>query len=312
MPIDIAGGIVVHIGAGASAFALALVTGRRHGFGSESMRPHHLPFVLLGAGLLWLGWLGFNAGSELAADGTAGRAWVNTLLSAAAAMLAWMLTERIRDHRATSLGAASGIVAGLVAITPAAGTVLTFGAIIIGGIAGAVCALAVGLKYKFGYDDSLDVVGVHLVGGLIGTVLIGFFATSGLQHSVFPDGALPGLFHGGGLRQLATQILAAILAVVFAFAMTWVIATVLGKLMGWRVSEDQEVSGIDLAQHGETAYESASRSAIGHTASYHMTTVADRLRVAQNAGTDGDVLQPKAFVEHTSLVSTDTKGVNNG
>jgi len=301
MPIDIAGGIVVHIGAGASAFALALVTGRRHGFGTESMRPHHLPFVLLGAGLLWFGWFGFNAGSELAADGTAGRAWVNTLLSASAAMLAWMLTERIRDHRATSLGAASGIVAGLVAITPAAGTVQTFGAIIIGTVAGVLCALAVGLKFKFGYDDSLDVVGVHLVGGLIGTILIGFFATSGLQHSVFPDGAMPGLFHGGGFRQLATQVLAAILAVVFAFAMTWLIATVLGRLMGWRVTEEDEVSGIDLAQHGETAYESAGRSAIAHTASYHLTTVADRLRVSQNAGTAEDVLHPKVLMESTEL-----------
>jgi len=316
MPIDIAGGLVVHIGAGASALALALVTGRRRGFGTESMRPHHLPFVMLGAGLLWFGWFGFNAGSELAADGTAGRAWVNTLLSAAAAMLAWMLVERIRDEHGTSLGAASGIVAGLVAITPAAGTVQTAGAIAIGAIAGVVCALAVGLKYKFGYDDSLDVVGVHLVGGLIGTILIGLFATDGINWSMYPEGALPGLFYGGGLRQLGTQVLAAIIAVVFAFAMTWVIATVLGKLMGWRVAEEEEINGIDLAQHGETAYESTGRSAIAHTSSYHLSTVADRLRAAQNAGTPDDVLHPKVFVEHIPAERVETvgagTGVNNG
>jgi len=307
LPIDIAGGLVVHIGAGASAFALALVTGRRHGFGTESMRPHNLPFVLLGAGMLWFGWFGFNAGSELAADGVSGRAWINTMLSAAAAMLAWMLVERIRDHHGTSLGAASGIVAGLVAITPAAGTVQTFGAIIIGLVAGVLCSLAVGLKYRFSYDDSLDVVGVHLVGGLIGTILIGFFATSGLQHSVFPDGAQPGLFYGGGFRQLAAQVLAAIIAVIFAFGLTWVIATVLGKVMGWRVPEDDEVAGIDLAQHGETAYESNSRSAIAHTASYHMTTVADRIRASANAGSAQDVLHPKVFLEKSEL-----EEVNNG
>jgi len=290
--------------------------GRRRGFGTESMRPHHLPFVMLGAGLLWFGWFGFNAGSELAADGTAGRAWVNTLLSAAAAMLAWMLVERIRDEHGTSLGAASGIVAGLVAITPAAGTVQTAGAIAIGAIAGVVCALAVGLKYKFGYDDSLDVVGVHLVGGLIGTILIGLFATDGINWSMYPEGALPGLFYGGGLRQLGTQVLAAIIAVVFAFAMTWVIATVLGKLMGWRVAEEEEINGIDLAQHGETAYESTGRSAIAHTSSYHLSTVADRLRAAQNAGTPDDVLHPKVFVEHIPAERVETvgagTGVNNG
>jgi ammonium transporter, Amt family len=281
------------------------------------MRPHHLPFVLLGAGLLWFGWFGFNAGSELAADGTAGRAWINTLLSASAAMLAWVLTERLRDGRGTSLGAASGIVAGLVAITPAAGTVQTLGAIAIGTVAGVVCALAVGLKYKFGYDDSLDVVGVHLVGGLIGTILIGLFATDGINWSMYPEGALPGLFHGGGFRQLGTQTLAAIIAVVFAFAMTWIIATVLGKIMGWRVAEEDEVAGIDLAQHGETAYESTGRSAIAHTASYHLTTVADRLRASQNAGTAEDVLHPKVMIDAVpaapeTATRLETTGVSNG
>ena len=167
---------------------LAIVIGKRKGFGTEAMRPHNLPFVMLGAGLLWFGWFGFNAGSELAADGTAGRAWVNTLVATGVAMLAWMVTEKFRDGAATSLGAASGVVAGLVAITPAAGTVDSWGAIVIGLVAGVLCSLAVGLKYKFGYDDSLDVVGVHLVGGLVGTVLIGLFATNGRYDSVLLRG----------------------------------------------------------------------------------------------------------------------------
>jgi Amt family ammonium transporter len=164
-----------------------------------------------------------------------------------------------------------------------------------------LCALAVGLKYKYSYDDSLDVVGVHLVGGLVGTILIGFFATSGLRHSVFPDGALPGLFYGGGFRQLAVQILSSILAVVFCFGMTWLIATILDRVMGWRVAADDEMTGIDLTQHGETAYESTSRSALGHTASFHTTTVADRLRAATNAGTPADVLPQKVVIEEVQL-----------
>jgi len=284
MPIDIAGGIVVHIGAGASALALALVVGRRRGFGSEPMRPHNLPFVLLGAGLLWFGWFGFNAGSELAADGTAGRAWINTLVSACAALLAWLLVERLRDGHATSLGAASGIVAGLVSITPAAGTVQTLGAILIGLVAGVLCSLAVGLKYRYRYDDSLDVVGVHLVGGLIGTLMIGLLATSGLSHSVFPDGALPGLFYGGGVRQFVTQLVSAVIAVVFAFAMTWLIASVLGRLMGWRVPAAHEVTGIDLHEHGERAYEET--GPMLHTARFHTSSAADRLKVMTGLADD--------------------------
>jgi Amt family ammonium transporter len=292
LPIDIAGGLVVHIGAGASAFALALVVGRRRGFGSEPMPPHNLPFVLLGAGLLWLGWFGFNAGSELAADGTSGRAWINTLVAASAAMLAWLFTEKLRDGHPTSLGAASGIVAGLVSVTPAAGTVQTSGAILIGLIAGAVCALAVGLKYRFKYDDSLDVVGVHLVGGLIGTLMIGFLATSGQGHSVFPDGAQPGLFYGGGLTQMWAQTAAAVLAVVFAFGVTWVLATVLGKLMGWRVPTEVEVSGIDLAEHGERAYETT--GSLIHTARFHTSTAADRIKVMTGMNTEFDGHMPNS------------------
>jgi Amt family ammonium transporter len=258
VPIDFAGGTVVHINAGIAGLVLALVLGKRKGFARDPMRPHNLPFVMLGAALLWFGWFGFNAGSEFAADGTAGRAWLNTLVATAVAMLAWLGTEKVRDGHATSLGAASGVVAGLVAITPGAAAVDTFGALAIGVVAGVLCALAVGLKYKFGYDDSLDVVGVHLVGGLTGTVLIGLFAHvgDGVNGTWYPDGALNGLFYGGGLSQLATQVIAALFAVVFSGVLTAVIALALKAAMGLRVSDEAEVSGIDLAVHGETAYES--------------------------------------------------------
>lgn len=253
-PIDFAGGTVVHINAGVAGLALALVIGKRKGFGREPMRPHNLPFVMLGAALLWFGWFGFNAGSEFAADNVSGRAWLNTLLATGVAMLAWLVTEKARDGHATSLGAASGVVAGLVAITPAAAAVDTWGAIAIGVVAGVLCALAVGLKYRYGYDDSLDVVGVHLVGGLVGTILIGLFATDA-NSTWYPDGALNGLFYGGGFTQLATQTIVALVAVVFSFVATLVIALVLRSTIGLRVSDDAEVGGLDLAVHGETAYE---------------------------------------------------------
>ena len=256
-PIDFAGGTVVHIDAGAAGLALALLLGRRRGFGKEPFRPHNLPYVMLGAALLWFGWFGFNAGSEGAADGTAGRAFLNTLVAPAFAMLAWILTERIRDGKPTSLGAASGIVAGLVAITPAAASVDTWGALAIGFIAGVVCALAIGIKYKLGFDDSLDVVGVHLVGGITGTVLIGFFANLTEGTTWAAPGAKNGLFYGGGLTQLATQSIAAGIAVVFSFVATLVIGFAIKKTIGFRVSDAVEVSGIDLAEHGETAYEEA-------------------------------------------------------
>jgi Amt family ammonium transporter len=259
VPIDFAGGTVVHINAGAAGLALALIIGKRKGFGTEAMRPHNLPFVMLGAALLWFGWFGFNAGSEFAADGTAGRAWLNTLVATGVAMLAWMATEKLRDGAPTTLGAASGVVAGLVAITPAAAAVDTYGSIVIGLVAGVLCALAVGLKYKFGYDDSLDVVGVHLVGGLVGTVLIGLFATDNAESFGvwYPEGALNGLFYGGGAVQLVTQIVAALIAVVFSFVVTAIIAYALKAIVGWRISEEAEVSGIDLASHDETAYDSS-------------------------------------------------------
>jgi Amt family ammonium transporter len=257
VPIDFAGGTVVHINAGVAGLVLALVLGIRKGFGKEPMRPHNLPFVMLGAGLLWFGWFGFNAGSEFAADGTAGRAWINTLVATCVAMLAWLATEKIRDGHATSLGAASGVVAGLVAITPAAAAVDTYGAIAIGAIAGVLCAMAVGLKYKFGYDDSLDVVGVHLVGGLTGTILIGLFANvgEGVNGTWYPDGAMNGLFYGGGVTQLATQVIVALFAIVFSGILTLVIALALKATMGLRVTAEDEVGGVDLAIHGETAYE---------------------------------------------------------
>jgi Amt family ammonium transporter len=243
-PIDFAGGTVVHINAGIAAFVLAVLLGKRKGFGTEPLRPHNIPFVMLGAALLWFGWFGFNAGSAGAANATAGLAWMNTTVATCAAMLAWLVTEKIRDGHATSLGAASGVVAGLVAITPAAGALSPVGSVVMGLVAGVLCALAVGLKYKFGYDDSLDVVGVHLVGGLTGTVLIGFLSTT------------TGVFYGGGVKQLVVQILIALVAVVYSGLVTLVIGLILKATLGWRVSEEAEVGGVDLAVHGESAYES--------------------------------------------------------
>ena len=255
--IDFAGGTVVHINAGAAGLALAILLGLRKGFGKEPFKPHNLPFVMLGAALLWFGWFGFNAGSEFGADATAGRAFLNTLVAPALAMLGWLLVEKIRDGKPTSLGAASGIVAGLVAITPAAASVDTWGALAIGFIAGAVCSLAVALKYKFGYDDSLDVVGVHLVGGIIGTVLIGFFANLDEGTTWAIDGAKSGLFYGGGTEQLVSQIIGAGVAVIYSFVVTLLIGLILKYTIGLRVTEEIEVTGIDLAEHGETAYEEA-------------------------------------------------------
>jgi Amt family ammonium transporter len=217
---------------------------------------------MLGAGLLWFGWYGFNAGSATNSGGIAGSTFVTTTVATAAAMLAWLLTEKIRDGHPTTLGAASGIVAGLVVITPSCSSVNVLGALAIGAIGGCLCALAVGLKFKFGFDDSLDVVGVHLVGGLVGTVLLGFFATGGEDAVAsfgtwYPEGALNGLFYGGGVTQLITQIVAALVAVVFSAVVTAIIAFALKFTLGWRISEEAEVSGIDLAVHGETAYENS-------------------------------------------------------
>jgi Amt family ammonium transporter len=247
---DFAGGTAVHINAGAAALALAIVVGKRRGWPREPMKPHNLPFVMLGAALLWFGWFGFNAGSALAANGLAGVAFINTFSATAAAIIGWLIIERLRDGHATSLGAASGVVAGLVAITPACAFVDTWGALLIGVLAGALCALAVGLKYRFGYDDSLDVVGVHLVGGLWGTLAIGLFQTTYVN-----DTGVNGLFYGGGVSQLGKQALGALAVLAYSFVVTAIIAYVIKVTMGLRVSDEEEVTGIDEAEHAESAYE---------------------------------------------------------
>ncbi|MCB0911721.1 MAG: ammonium transporter [Propionibacteriaceae bacterium] len=254
--LDFAGGTAIHINAGTAALVLALVLGPRIGFGTKPMRPHNMTLVMLGAGLLWFGWFGFNAGSAVAANGLASLAWVNTLAATAAAMLGWLVVEKFRDGHPTSLGAASGVVAGLVAITPAAGSVDPLGAIAIGVLAGIACAYAVGLKYKFGYDDSLDVVGVHLVGGLVGTLLIGFFATPLAGMSVEGGEASPaGLFYGGGLEQLGKQAIGAFGVMAYSAVVTYLIALLIKYTIGWRVTSTDELSGIDLAEHSEAGYD---------------------------------------------------------
>ncbi|PKH42856.1 ammonium transporter, Amt family [Nocardioides alpinus] len=247
--IDFAGGTAVHINAGAAALALALVLGTRRGFGTEAMRPHNLPLVMLGAGLLWFGWFGFNAGSALAANNTAAVAWVNTLVAPAAASLAWILTEKIRDGYATSLGAASGLVAGLVAITPACSAVSPVGAILVGVGGGVLCSLAIGVKYRLGYDDSLDVVAVHLVGGLWGTIAIGFLATAAAPAGI------DGLLYGGGTDQLWRQVVGALAVLAYSFIVTYVIAQALDRIMGLRVADEFEHAGLDATVHAEQGYE---------------------------------------------------------
>jgi Amt family ammonium transporter len=255
LAIDFAGGTAVHINAGAAGLALALVLGRRRGFGRDPMRPHNLPLVMLGAGLLWFGWFGFNAGSALSANGQAAEVFVTTLVATGAAALGWLLTEKIRDGHATSLGGASGVVAGLVAITPACSSVTPIGAIVIGLLAGVFCALAVGLKYKLGYDDSLDVVGVHLVGGLWGTLAVGLFASAATTAGV------DGLFYGGGVDQLWRQAVGAFAVLVYSFVLTYLIGLAIQKTIGFRLTEEDEVAGIDNVVHAESAYDFASLGA---------------------------------------------------
>ncbi len=247
---DFAGGTAVHINAGAAGLALAIVLGKRVGWRKDPMRPHNITLVLLGAGLLWFGWFGFNAGSALGANGLAGLAFMNTQVATAAALIGWLVVERIRDGHATSLGAASGAVAGLVAITPACAFVAPWAAVVIGFIAGGICATAVGLKYKLGYDDSLDVVGVHLVGGIVGCLSIGFFGTSAVNSI-----GLDGLFYGGGTKLLGIQALGAGSVLAYSFIVTLVLGFILDKTLGFRISRDAEIEGIDLIEHAETAYE---------------------------------------------------------
>lgn len=243
--IDFAGGTAVHINAGAAALALALVLGKRIGFAKGMDKPHNVPFVLLGAGLLWFGWFGFNAGSELAADGIASLAFINTIAAPAAAVLGWLVVERIKEGKATSVGAASGAVAGLVAITPACASLTPVWAIVLGLITGALCALAIELKFKLGFDDSLDVVGIHLIGGLIGTLYIGFFATD------------VGLIFSGSFEQLGKQAIAAFTVLIFSFVISYVIGLIIEKTMGFRIKNEDELAGIDTVVHGEDAYELA-------------------------------------------------------
>jgi Amt family ammonium transporter len=268
--LDYAGGTVVHINAGIAGGVLALIIGRRIGFGSEPMRPHNLTLTMIGAGLLWFGWYGFNVGSIVfTADLTdpaavssqfyseTGVTFMNTTLATMAAMLGWLLAERFLHGKASALGAASGVVAGLVAITPSCGSVDTYGALAIGALAGIVCAIAVGMKYKLNLDDSLDVVGVHLVGGVIGAMAIGFLGTDKSPQGVaglFPEGT-NGLFYGGDLTLLGHQAAGVLFTLVWSGVLTAVIALAIKYTIGWRVTGEDEVDGIDFSEHGESAYD---------------------------------------------------------
>jgi len=239
---DFAGGTAVHINAGAAGLALALVLGKRIGFQKGMAKPHNVPLTLLGAALLWFGWFGFNAGSEAAVDGIAAVAWINTLAAPAAATIGWLVIEKLKDGKPTSIGAASGAVAGLVAITPACNILTPFWAIVLGLIAGAVCALAVDLKFKLGFDDSLDVVGIHLVGGIIGTLYIGIFGTG------------IGLIDTGSLTQLGAQAIGAFAVLIYSFVLTFIIGWIIQKTMGFRIKNEDEVAGVDTTVHGEEGY----------------------------------------------------------
>jgi Amt family ammonium transporter len=265
--LDFAGGTVVHINAGIAALALVLVIGPRKGFGKNAFIPHNLPMTVLGAGILWVGWFGFNAGSALAADGLASSALLATHLGAAGGAVGWALFESRKDRKATSLGIASGAIAGLVAITPAAGFVGTLPAIAIGLAGGVICAYAVGLKFRFGYDDSLDVVGVHLVGGIVGALLTGIFA-----DTLINGAGADGLLTGGGLTLLGKQVIGIAATLLFSFVVSYGLAKLVQATVGLRVSEEEEFAGIDLAQHSEAGYsfgESGGGSLTGSTSGGH-------------------------------------------
>ncbi len=245
---DFAGGTVVHANAGAAAMAVALVLGKRRGWPKDNFRPHNVPFVLLGAGLLWFGWFGFNAGSALGANTSAGYAFVNTNTATAAAMLGWLAVEKIRDGHPTTLGAASGAVAGLVAITPAAGFVTPMGSILLGVIAGAVCCSCTTLKFKFGLDDSLDVGAVHLVGGVLGALLIGLLGSKSIAGA-------DGVFYGGGWSLMGKQVIAVVATVAYSFIVTFILAFVMNKIWKMGMTEDEQLEGMDTVLHNETAYD---------------------------------------------------------
>ena len=244
--LDFAGGLVVHINAGVAALALVMVLGPRLGWRREVMRPHALPFTVLGAGMLWFGWFGFNAGSALAADGAAGNAFLTTQIAAGVAALTWALAEQFKHGRPTTLGFASGAVAGLVAITPAAGFVSPLWALVIGAAAGLICFLALQIKFRYGFDDSLDVVAVHMVGGIVGALLLGLFAEAAI-------GGTDGAFFGN-VEQLLRQAISIVVALVFSFVVTYLIAVIIDRTMGLRVSEDEERRGLDVALHEEQGY----------------------------------------------------------
>lgn len=269
-PVDYAGGTVVHINAGVAGLVLALVVGRRLGFGKEAIKPHNLTLTMIGVGLLWFGWFGFNVGSLVFVDGSdeqlsltqftseTGLVWLNTTVATCAALLGWLVVEKIKHGAMTSLGAASGIVAGLVAITPACGALTPVGSIVLGAVAGVLCALAVGLKYRFGLDDSLDVVGVHLVGGLVGTIGVGFLAQNYGDVTAPPGSVL----YDGDFRLLLLQTACALFAMAWSGVATLVVALAIKLTLGWRISEEEEVDGIDGSQHGESAYDLSSGSGV--------------------------------------------------
>jgi ammonium transporter, Amt family len=255
--IDFAGGTAVHINSGVAGLMLAIVLGKRKGWPTTLFRPHNLPFVMLGAGLLWFGWFGFNAGSATSSNGAAGSTFMTTTIATATAMLGWLLTERIRDGKPTTLGAASGIVAGLVAITPSCSSVNVLGALVVGALAGVVCALACGLKFRLGFDDSLDVVGVHMIGGLTGTLLVGLLAAPESPAINGVAGVSKGLFYGGGFAQLERQAVGAFSVLIYSGVVTLILALILKYTIGLRLNEEDEASGIDEAEHAESGYDFA-------------------------------------------------------
>ncbi len=270
--IDFAGGTVVHINAGVAALACALYLGRRKGFGEQAFVPHNVPFVVLGASILWFGWFGFNAGSALTSGGLAGSAFVVTHLATAAAVLGWIIPEWIKHGKATTIGAASGAVAGLVAITPASGFVGSMGALAIGFAAGVVCFFAVNVKFRFRYDDSLDVVGIHMVGGILGALLTGVFA----------DAAINGF--SGSWAQLGKQAVAVLVTLAYSFGVTWLILKVTDKTVGLRVSEDDEMAGLDVSQHSEVGYTFSDRG--GHVVH---SPVVEAAAIAREAADDHEL-----------------------
>ncbi|MFI6656059.1 ammonium transporter [Streptomyces sp. NPDC050523] len=272
--LDFAGGMPVEITSGASGLALCLVLGPRLGFKKDAMRPHNLPMVMLGAGLLWFGWFGFNAGSALGANGLAAAAFLNTLAAGCTGLLGWLFVEQKRDGHPTTLGAASGAVAGLVAITPSCGSVSLIGALVVGLAAGVVCSYAVSWKFKLNYDDSLDVVGVHFIGGIIGTLLIGVFAEKAMT------GGPEGLLYGGGLTQLGKQLVGAVAVAAYAFLVTYGIGKVIDRTMGFRASEEHEQGGLDLTVHAETAYD---HGVLGHGAPVSSSVLSAAQKVRSQA-----------------------------